>query len=128
MADLLRAADVYVSPYRAEGFNMPVLEAAACGTPVICTAGGPTDEFTEEAFAWRIRSSPRQVSFTATNVGDYLEPDVDHLVELMRRAAQERDDATRIGAEGATYAAENFSWGRVTNRLFDVLFTAPYRL
>jgi glycosyltransferase involved in cell wall biosynthesis len=25
MADLLRAADVYVSPYRAEGFNMPVL-------------------------------------------------------------------------------------------------------
>jgi glycosyltransferase involved in cell wall biosynthesis len=128
VADLLRAADVYVSPYRAEGFNMPVLEAAACGTPVICTAGGPTDEFTEEAFAWRIRSSPRQVSFSATDVGDYLEPDVDHLIELMRRAAQERDDAARIGAESATYAAENFSWGRVTNRLFDVLFTAPYRL
>ena len=34
MADLYRAADVYAAPYRAEGFNLPVLEAAACGVPV----------------------------------------------------------------------------------------------
>lgn len=122
MADLLRAADVYVSPYRAEGFNMPVLEAAACGTPVICTAGGPTDEFTEEPFARRIRSLPRQVSYDGGDIGDYLAPDADHLVELMRQAAHGRDDAARIGAMGAEYVARNFSWRRVTDRLADVLF------
>ena len=122
MADLLRAADAYVSPYRAEGFNMPVLEAAACGVPVICTAGGPTDEFTEEPFARRIRSSPRRVNFNATDVGDYLEPDPDHLIELMRQSARERDDAMRVGAVGATYAAQNLSWERVTDRLVEVLF------
>ena len=121
MADLLRAADAYVSPYRAEGFNMPVLEAAACGVPVICTAGGPTDEFTEEPFARRIRSSPRRVNFNATDVGDYLEPNPDHLIELMRQSARERDDAMRVGAVGATYAAQNFSWERVTDRLVEVL-------
>ena len=122
MADLLRAADVYASPYRAEGFNMPVLEAVACGVPVICTAGGPTDEFTEEPFARRIRSTQAQVKFDATEVGDYLEPDVDHLVELMRQASRTRDDAARIGATGGAYVAQHFSWERVTGRLVDVLF------
>jgi len=39
MSALYQVADAYVSPYRAEGFNMPVLEAAACGVPVICTRG-----------------------------------------------------------------------------------------
>lgn len=38
-------ADCYVSPYRAEGFNLPVLEALACGTPVIVSSGGATDDF-----------------------------------------------------------------------------------
>jgi glycosyltransferase involved in cell wall biosynthesis len=60
MADLYRAADVYVAPYRAEGFNLPVLEAAACGVPVICTSGGPTDEFTDASFCGRIRSTPER--------------------------------------------------------------------
>ena len=123
MADLLRAADSYVSPYRAEGFNLPVLEAAACGVPVICTGGGPTDEFTQESFARRIRSRPARMAPEASDVGDYLEPDLDHLVELMRQALRERNGATRIGAAGAAYVAQNFTWGRVTDRLVEVLFS-----
>ena len=122
MANLLRAADAYVSPYRAEGFNMPVLEAAACGVPVICTAGGPTDEFTETSFAQRIRSAPAQMRLNATQVGDYLEPDPEHLVELMRQASSERDDTARKGAAAAAYVAQNFTWERVTDRLVEALF------
>ena len=122
MANLLRAADVYVSPYRAEGFNMPVLEAAACGVPVICTAGGPTDEFTQESFARRIRSSPAQMNSGPSQGGDYLEPDSDHLVELMRQASRERGDAERMGAAGAAHVAQNFTWEHVTERLVVVLF------
>ena len=56
MARLYQIADIYVSPYRAEGFNIPVLEAAACGIPVICTRGGPTDDFVTDEFAQRIDS------------------------------------------------------------------------
>ena len=37
---LYHAADVLVSPYKAEGFNLPVLEAAASGLTVIVTLGG----------------------------------------------------------------------------------------
>jgi len=122
LADLMRAADVYVAPYRAEGFNMPVLEAPACGTPVICTGGGPTDEFTEESFARRIRSRLERVQLSSEDSGDCLDPDLDHLVELMREALREREDTHRRGAIGAAHVAQNFTWERVTEQLMSVLF------
>ncbi len=45
MARLYAAADLYVTPYSAEGFNMPALEAAAVGVPVVATGVGPVPEF-----------------------------------------------------------------------------------
>ena len=45
MAALYNLADAYVTPYHAEAFNMPALEAAACGVPLIVPRGGPTDDF-----------------------------------------------------------------------------------
>jgi len=121
MADLLRAANVYVSPYLAEGFNLPVLEAAACGVPVICTGGGATDDFTAPSYAWRIRSCTEVVRTDMGFVGEVLQPDVDHLIELMRQAVRERDSARRMGAAGAAYVAQSFTWDRVTEQLADVL-------
>jgi glycosyltransferase involved in cell wall biosynthesis len=56
MAALYQASDALVSPYRAEGFNLPVLEAVATGLPVIVSRGGPTDEFTTPQFARYVRS------------------------------------------------------------------------
>ena len=48
-------------PYTAEGFNMPCLEAAACGTVVICTQGGPTDHFTRPEFTLQVQSTMQSV-------------------------------------------------------------------
>ena len=123
MADLLRAADCYVAPYLAEGFNLPVLESAACGVPVICTAGGATDDFVTPAFAWRIRSRPDWIRTDLGIVGEIMQPDVEHLIELMARAADDPSSARRMGAEGAAHVGQSFTWDRVTDRLADVLFT-----
>jgi glycosyltransferase involved in cell wall biosynthesis len=121
MADLLRAADVYVSPYLAEGFNLPVLEAAACGVPVICTAGGATDDFTAPSYAWRIRARTEVVRTDMGFVGELLQPDPEHLAELMGEAARERDNAGRMGAAGAAHVARSFTWDRVTELLVSAL-------
>jgi glycosyltransferase involved in cell wall biosynthesis len=117
IAALLRAGDCYVSPYRAEGFNMPVLEAMACGVPVLCTEGGPTDEFTEPSFAGGISSRLEKNPLDATREGEALEPDRDHLVALMLDAARRRESSRRRGALGAQHARERYSWKAVTGIL-----------
>jgi glycosyltransferase involved in cell wall biosynthesis len=120
MSALYQAADAYVSPYRAEGFNLPVLEAAACGVPIICTSGGATDDFTAESFAWRIDSRLRNVRMEG-EVGDFLEPTVEHLIDLLDRVVD--DDAFRTGAaiDGPRHATEHFAWDRVTERAMTIL-------
>ncbi|SON57111.1 Mannosylfructose-phosphate synthase [Hartmannibacter diazotrophicus] len=45
MAPLYRAADALVFPSVKEGFGLVVLEAMACGTPVVVPHGAPFDEY-----------------------------------------------------------------------------------
>ncbi|MBE9187660.1 glycosyltransferase family 4 protein [Microcoleus sp. LEGE 07076] len=120
IAEFYQAADVYVSPYLAEGFNLPVLEAAACGLLVICTAGGPTDDFTRSDFALRIESK-----FTAVVVGEetlfMLAPEWEHLTDLMCTAIERPELAAKARVAGPGFAVENFSWRCGVDRLFEVI-------
>jgi glycosyltransferase involved in cell wall biosynthesis len=124
LADLYRSCDVLVHPYRGEGFAMPVLEAMACGVPVITTAGGPTDEFCPAGAGWRIRST--RVAFPDDQVGWLrtagrpwvLEPDGDHLVHLLRDA-DEKPGERRARGRVARAAAETLSWDDVAARYAD---------
>ncbi len=118
LAELYRSCDVFVLPYRGEGFAMPVLEAMASGLPVIVTGGGPTDEFCPPEAGWRIRAERREmdeerIGHLAT-VGRpwLLEPDRSHLVELLRLVAAEREQRERRGRE-ARLAAQRLSWETV---------------
>ena len=43
------AADLLLWPSRFEGFGLPILEAMACGTPVVCSDGGALPEVAGEA-------------------------------------------------------------------------------
>ena len=121
MASLYRACDVLVHPYRGEGFAMPVLEAMACGLPVIVTSGGPTDEFCPPDAGWRIRSERRalpggRVDQWLTAAEPWmLEPDTGHLAELMLEAAADAAGRERRG-RAAAEAAQALSWDAVARR------------
>jgi len=65
---LYNVADYYVSPYRAEGFNLPVIEAIACGTKVIVTDGGATDDFCDANTSVKIPSRLRTNETITTRI------------------------------------------------------------
>jgi len=116
MATLYQAADAYVSPYRAEGFNLPVLEAASCGLPVICTRGGATDEFVTDDFARRVEARMKHQD-GAGEAGEYLEPELDDLIASMLQAIEDREWHERARIAGPAHAAGNFTWDLAAARL-----------
>lgn len=51
LSALYSSADLYLAPSRHEGFGLPLLEAFACGCPVICSTGGAMPEVAGDAAA-----------------------------------------------------------------------------
>ncbi|MGA2471687.1 MAG: glycosyltransferase [Solirubrobacteraceae bacterium] len=122
LASLYRACDVFVHPYRGEGFGMCVLEAMACGLPTIVTGGGPTDEFCPPEAGWRIRSSraefhgDRVDSLETVGRPWVLEPDQGHLVELLRTAVACSAEERRARGDAGVVAASELHWDVVAAR------------
>ena len=120
MARLYQTADVLASPSFGEGFNLPVLEAAACGLPAICTCGGPTDEFTTEAFTMRIDSRLEPLE---KNPGFRLQPQYDHFVDLMFKAVEDEPYIRTAREAAPAHVSPRYTWERVTDELVCMLRT-----
>jgi glycosyltransferase involved in cell wall biosynthesis len=101
---LYNMSDCYLSPYRAEGFNLPPLEAAATGAQVVLTAGGATAEYARDINAIEIAGEMKMLD----KVGYYIEPDYDDLyanlenIYLLSRHRRERKDPSQF--------IDKFSW------------------
>ena len=80
---LYNISDWYVSPYRAEGFNLPVCEALVCGTPAIVTEGGATDDFVGILSGFKIQSSMMEQLDPNGKPIYYREPSEAHLIEIL---------------------------------------------
>jgi glycosyltransferase involved in cell wall biosynthesis len=123
VVQLYQAADAYVSPYLAEGFNLPVLEAIACGIPVICTAGGPTDDFTQSSFA--IRVTAEQIWQEICGEQRLLfNPDIESLIAAMERVINDRDFRENANHLGSQFVQKNYTWSKTVDHLVNVLWSS----
>ena len=96
-----RGADVFVYPSIYEGFGLPVVEAMACGTPVVTTSGGSLPEVAGDA---ALIVDPYDVGAMATAIQ-----------QLIDDSALRRDLIAR-----GHRRARQYSWGAAADRLVAV--------
>ena len=91
--EILNALDVFVLPSRSEGMPNAVLEAMACGIPVIATAVGGTPEVVEDGKSGILIASE----------------DEPHLVQVLKELIQNHEKRLAIGIEGRRRILSHFS-------------------
>jgi len=115
LSELYGSCDVYVSSYRAEGFNMPPLEAAACGIPVILTSGGSTDDYYDPSFILKIEGTKK----TSNDGKNYIEPDLESLISNMSNLIEKRNSLINKN-NAISFIEKNFTWKIVVKKLSDL--------
>jgi hypothetical protein len=69
---LICSSDVYLTPYRAEGFNMPALEAAACGLTIITTSLRSSTTYSETTINVKGETSHSDYTDDSSNIKSSL--------------------------------------------------------
>ena len=124
---LYKSCDAFISTHRGEGFGMKILDAMACGLPVITPLfGGPTAYCTQEN-CFPIEYSMIPVddgvdarSLKITNQPIWADPNSTSTVEQLRRVYNGREAAAAIGATARSSVLERFSWNTIARRLVHI--------
>lgn len=111
MYKLYNRADVFVSPTRAEAFNIPCIEAMACGLPVITTNyGGQIDFVKDLDNGWLIDYKLEEVKHEIEYEGvSWAVPNIDTLRNILRRVYEEKDNLKSY-KENALKTAKEYTW------------------
>jgi GT2 family glycosyltransferase len=124
LGSFYRSADCFVSTGRGEGWDMPLMEAMACGLSTIATDWGAHTEFAHEGICYplRIRRTIPAVAKCPYYEGfSWADPDPDHLRFLLRHVYENQEEARAKGAAAAREVAQKWTWdesaGKICSRL-----------
>jgi len=124
---LYQSSDAFVSAHRGEGFGMKILDAMACGVPVIAPLFGGVTAYCREDNCFPVAFSLLSMgacldtaSLHITNQPMWAEVDVESLRNQMRRVYEDRHQAKSRAERGRNDVIGRFSWDSAAARLLEI--------
>lgn len=116
---ILKSCDVFLSCARSEGWNLPLIEAMACGIPSIYSNCSGQLEFAQDkGIPVNIlgEKSANNSSYNHFNnaVGNYYEPDFNHLQLMMMYSYIKYDECKKNALKDSEEIRHKFSWENVS--------------
>ena len=114
----MKNGHVFLSCARSEGWNLPLIEAMACGTPAIYSECCAQMEFAKgkglpvKVLGERPALDANYNHFN-TVVGNYYEPDFEDLARIMRDAFENYIDHKKRAIYEAKLIHRDFNWERI---------------
>lgn len=120
LAHWFQGITCFVSASRCEGWGLMQQQALATGRPVISTKFGGITEFFDERVGYCVDYRLKAAEGHYAGCGEWAEPDEKHMIKQMHRVYQDRDEARRLGIEGAVIGAK-YTWRKSIKSLLQVM-------
>ena len=116
--DVYRYGKVYVAPSKREGLGLPILEAMACGLPVITTNAPPMNEWFDDP---RLLVKVRGSQFLPYGDISMYTPDVYDLMMKMKWCIDHSDEVEGMGIHNREVIVAKYSYEALKGKYAEVL-------
>lgn len=125
VADLIRQADCGIFPYRAEGWNLDLLECMAMGKTVIATNYSAPTEYLNSQNCLLLETKSYEPAFDGTWFfgGEWAKIDTcfDQLVEHIRYVYKIKQDGYNLYNVGGVLTSKKFTWNNTCENILKVI-------